>query len=165
MAEVAIRDATRADVPTLYQMIIALAVYEREPDAVTGTSEMLADALFGAARAAEALIAEVDGEVAGFALHHGTFSTWECTAGIWLEDLFVHDAHRRAGVGEALLRHLAALTVQRGGARLEWAALTWNTPALEFYAKLGAELLEEWRMHRLEGTALRGVAGGSADGA
>ncbi len=159
MAEVVVRDAAPADVAKLHEMIVALAVYERAPDAVTGTPEMLGEALFGAARAGEALIAEVDGEVAGFALHHGTFSTWECTAGIWLEDLFVDDAHRRAGVGEALLGHLARRTVERGCARLEWAALSWNTPALDFYAKLGAKRLEEWRMHRLDGPSLARVAG------
>ena len=159
MAEVTVRDAAPADVPKLHEMIVALAVYEREPNAVTGTPEMLGEALFGAAPAGEAVIAEVDGEVAGFALHHGTFSTWECTAGIWLEDLFVADAHRRAGVGAALLRHLARLTVGRGCARLEWAALTWNAPALDFYAKLGSERLEEWRMHRLDGSSLARLAG------
>jgi GNAT superfamily N-acetyltransferase len=164
MTEVAIREATRDDVPLLHELIVALAVYEREPNAVTGTPEMLGDALFGAVSVGEALIAEVGGAVAGFALHHGTFSTWECTAGIWLEDLFVHEAYRRAGVGQALLMHLARLTVERGGTRLEWAALAWNTPALDFYAKLGAERLEDWRMHRLDGSALRGLAdGGSAD--
>ncbi|HWF56025.1 MAG TPA: GNAT family N-acetyltransferase [Solirubrobacteraceae bacterium] len=160
MPDVSIRDATRADVPGLYEMIVALAVYEREPHAVTGTTEMLAEALFGAAPVAEALIAEVGDDTGGFAIHYRTFSTWECTAGIWLEDLFVRETHRRAGIGEALLRHLAALAVQRGCARLEWAALSWNSPALDFYAKLGAERLEEWRMHRLDGAALQRVAGG-----
>jgi GNAT superfamily N-acetyltransferase len=156
---VTIRPATPADIPLLYELIVALAVYEREPDAVTGTQEMLAAALFGEPpRHAEAMIAEVDGDTAGFALFHGTFSTWECNAGIWLEDLFVVEHHRRDGVGGALLRHLAALTVDRGCARLEWAALTWNTPALDFYDKLGAERMEGWRMHRLEGASLRGVA-------
>jgi GNAT superfamily N-acetyltransferase len=156
---VSIRAATPADVPLLYEMIVALAVYEREPEGVTGTPEMLTRALFGATPAAEAVIAEVDHELAGFALYHGTFSTWEMTPGLWLEDLFVHESHRRAGVGEALLRHLAQETIARGCTRLEWAALTWNTPALKFYAKLGAERLEEWWMHRLDGAALAGFAG------
>jgi GNAT superfamily N-acetyltransferase len=155
---VTIRAATREDVPRVYEMIVALAVYEREPDGVTGTPEMLADALFGPGPAGEAVIAEVDGEIAGFALFHGTFSTWEMTPGIWLEDLFVYESFRRAGVGEALLRHLASLTVERGCTRLEWAALTWNSPALDFYAKLGATRLEEWMMHRLDGSALADVA-------
>jgi GNAT superfamily N-acetyltransferase len=162
---VSIRDATPDDVPALYRMIVALAVYEREPDAVTGTPEMLHHSLFGDSPACESVIAVLDGAVAGFALFHGTFSTWETTAGIWLEDLFVYDEYRRAGVGRALLAHLAQLTVQRGCARLEWAALEWNTPALDFYAKLGARRLEEWRTHRLDGEVLAEVAGARADGA
>ena len=155
---VTIREVTRDDVAVVYEMIVALAVYEREPDGVTGSPEMLAEALFGSRPSCEAVIAEVDGEVAGFALFHGTFSTWEMTPGLWLEDLFVHEQFRRVGVGEALLRHLAGLTVERGCTRLEWAALTWNAPALDFYAKLGATRLEEWLMHRLDGGALDRVA-------
>jgi GNAT superfamily N-acetyltransferase len=154
-----IRDVTPDDIPDIYAMIVALAVYEREPDGVTGTPEMLAEALFGERPAAEAIIAEVDGAVAAFALFHGTFSTWEVTPGVWLEDLFVYEAYRRLGIGEAMLRHLAGIAVDRGCARLEWSALTWNTPALDFYAKLGATRLEEWRMHRLDGDALADVAG------
>jgi GNAT superfamily N-acetyltransferase len=157
---VTIRGVAREDVARVYEMIVALAVYEREPDGVTGTSEMLAAALFGSRPSCEAVIAEVDSEVAGFALFHGTFSTWEMTPGLWLEDLFVDERFRRLGVGEALLRHLAAATVERGCTRLEWAALTWNTPALDFYAKLGATRLEEWLMHRLDGAALDRVGRG-----
>jgi GNAT superfamily N-acetyltransferase len=155
---VTIRAVTRADVPHVYKMIVALAVYEREPDGVTGTPEMLAEALFGARPSCEAVLADVDGSVAGFALFHGTFSTWEMTPGIWLEDLFVYEQYRRLGIGEALLRWLAALTVERGYTRLEWAALDWNTPALDFYTKLGATRLGEWLMHRLDGAALADVA-------
>lgn len=161
---VAIREATPGDITALYEMIVALAIYEREPEGVTGTREMLAEALFGDAPSCEAVIAVIDGERAGFALFYGTFSTWECSPGIWLEDLFVYDAHRRAGVGGALLRHLAGVAVARGCARLEWAALNWNTPALDFYARLGSARLEEWLMHRLQGDALRSVAGGGAAG-
>jgi GNAT superfamily N-acetyltransferase len=156
---VTIREVTRDDVPRVYDMIVGLAVYEREPDGVTGTPDMLAEALFGARPACEAVVAEVDGAVAGFALFHETFSTWEMTPGLWLEDLFVYDQYRRAGVGEALLGWLASLTVSRGYTRLEWAALDWNTPALDFYVKLGATRLGEWLMHRLDGDALAKVAG------
>ncbi len=95
----------------------------------------------------------------GFALFYRTFSTWECRPGIWLEDLFVPEQHRRAGVGFALLRELAGITVRRGYTRLEWAALNWNEPALRFYAGIQARRLDEWVMHRLEGTALNQLAG------
>ena len=111
---VRIREATAADVELIHSFIVELADYERAPEQVTGTPELLAESLFGPHPAAEALIAELDGAPVGFAIFHGTFSTWECRPGIWLEDLYVPDRHRRAGVGRALLSHLAALTIERG---------------------------------------------------
>jgi GNAT superfamily N-acetyltransferase len=157
-ASVQIRAAEPADVPLIFSMIAGLAEYERAPEQVTGTPELLAQALFGAAPSAEALVAEVDGEPAGFALFHGTFSTWECRPGLWLEDLYVPPDRRRGGVGRSLLAEVAAIAVARGCARLEWAALDWNAPALDFYEKLGATSLEEWVMHRLDGAVLERVA-------
>ncbi len=159
---VRVRAATPDDVPRLYEFIVELAVYEREPDAVTGTPEMLADALFGPRPTAEALVAEANGEVVGSAIFHGTFSTWECLPGIWLEDLYVPERHRRLGAGYALLSRLAALALERGYPRVEWCALDWNELALGFYKRLGAERLSEWEMHRLEGPALERVAAGEA---
>ncbi|MGA9858075.1 MAG: GNAT family N-acetyltransferase [Solirubrobacteraceae bacterium] len=155
---VVVRPATPDDVERIYGFIVELAVYEREPDGVSGTAEMLGEALFGERPSAEALIAEVDGEAAGFALFHSTFSTWECLPGIWLEDLFVPERHRKAGVGRALLSHLAAVAIRRGCPRLEWHALDWNELALGFYRRVGAERLPEWDLHRLYGAALRDVA-------
>jgi GNAT superfamily N-acetyltransferase len=157
-ASVVIRDAAPSDVELIFGWIVELARYERAADQVTGSVSLLHEALFGPSPSAEAVIAEVDGEPAGFALFHGTFSTWECRPGIWLEDLYVPPERRRAGVGVALLSHLAGLTRGRGCARLEWAALDWNTPALQFYDKLGATRLHEWRVHRLDGVALERVA-------
>jgi GNAT superfamily N-acetyltransferase len=144
-------------------MIVELATYERAPEKVVGTTELLATALFGDEPSAEAVIAELDDERAGFALFYGSFSTWEARPGIYLEDLYVREEHRRAGVGEALLRAVAAIAVRRGCTRLEWAALDWNEPALRFYEGLDAERLDEWVMHRLDGDALRrlGGAGGA----
>jgi GNAT superfamily N-acetyltransferase len=157
-ARVELRPAREEDVDLIYALIVALAEYEREPDAVVGTPAMLRRWLFGDPPAAEAVIAEVDGEPAGFAIFHGTFSTWECAPGIWLEDLFVLPEQRRHGVGRLLLAHLARTTVERGYTRLGWAALDWNEMALGFYRKLGADVLDEWKMHRLSGDALRTVA-------
>lgn len=157
---VRVRAATPDDVPQIYAFIVQLAAYEREPDAVTGTPEMLAEALFGRRPSAEALIAELDGEPAGFAVFHGTFSTWECQPGIWLEDLYVPDRYRKVGVGRALLTDLAALALQRGCSRLEWHALDWNELALGFYQRLGAERMSAWELHRLQGEALVRVAAG-----
>ena len=157
-----VRAATPDDVARIHEFIVELAVYEREPDAVTGTPEMLADALFGPRPMAEALVAEVDGEVVGSAVFHGTFSTWECRPGIWLEDLYVPERHRRLGAGYALLAQLAALALERGYPRVEWCALDWNELALGFYKRVGAERMSEWEMHRLEGAALERVASGEA---
>jgi GNAT superfamily N-acetyltransferase len=155
---VSVRPARPDDVETMHGFIRELAAYERAPDAVTGTAQMLEAALFGERPSAEALIAERAEEVVGFALFHGTFSTWECLPGIWLEDLFVPERFRRAGAGVALLSALAEITVRRGCARLEWTALDWNEPALAFYASLGARRLQQWTTHRLTGGALGGLA-------
>jgi GNAT superfamily N-acetyltransferase len=148
----------------MFGWVVELAEYERARDQVAGTAEMLEQALFGPSPTAEALIAETGNgdaapEPAGFALFHLTFSTWEARPGIWLEDLYVPPSQRRAGVGGALLCELARITVARGYARLEWAALDWNTPALDFYDKIGAARLEEWKLHRLDREALVRVAG------
>jgi GNAT superfamily N-acetyltransferase len=162
--EVIIREARPNDVELMFHWISALAEYERARDKVTGNPELLAAALFGPAPCAEAVIAETriapgaPAEPAGFALFYRTFSTWQCRPGIWLEDLYVPPERRRDGVGGALMSHLAEVTLARGCARLEWAALDWNEPALNFYVKIGASLLADWRVHRLDGVALTRVA-------
>jgi GNAT superfamily N-acetyltransferase len=159
-----IRGVRREDVELIFDWIVELAEYERSRELVRGSPELLEDALFGPEPSAEALIAEArdDGgaswQPAGFALFHLTFSTWECRPGIWLEDLYVPPDQRRAGVGGALISHLARLTVARGYTRLQWSALDWNTPALDFYTKIGAARLDEWKVHRLDGAALEDVA-------
>jgi GNAT superfamily N-acetyltransferase len=157
-AAIGIRAAGPGDVEQIYAWVVELAEYERAPDAVTGTPALLERALFGESPCAEAVIAELDGEPVGFALFHGTFSTWECRAGLWLEDLYVPPEHRRGGVGRALLAHLAEIAVARGCARLEWAALDWNELALGFYERLGAKRLDDWVIHRLDGPLLAAVA-------
>ena len=162
-AEVIVRPAQAADIELIYSLIVALAEYERAPGEVSGTPELLAQWLFGDAPAAEALIGEVDGAPAGFALFHGTFSTWECRPGLWLEDLFVLPEYRRFGVGGRLLSAVARVAVERGYTRLTWTALDWNELALSFYRKIGATVLDEWTNHRLSGTTLQAVAAG-ADG-
>ena len=155
---VTVRPAVRADVAQIHAFIVQLAEYERAREQVVGTPGLLDAALFGERPSAEALIAQVADAVGGFALFHGTFSTWECRAGLWLEDLYVSPAHRRAGVGGVLLARLAAIAVERGCPRLEWNALDWNEPALGFYAGIGADRLSEWELHRLSGDALARVA-------
>jgi GNAT superfamily N-acetyltransferase len=154
-----VRPAEPADVPLMMALIGELAEYERLADSFVGTADQLERHLFGDHPAAEAVVAEVDGEPAGFALFFTTFSTFLCRPGIWLEDLFVRPRHRRGGVGRALLEHLAGLAVERGCGRMEWSALDWNEPALEFYGRLGARPVEGWTVHRLEDDALRSLVG------
>ena len=154
-----VRPASPGDVDTVYELIVALAEYERLRHKVSGTRELLETALFGPRPHAEALIAELDSNPVGFALFFHTFSTFVCRPGLWLEDLFVVPEHRRGGIGRLLLSQVAALAVKRGCARLEWSALGWNEPALQFYAALGAETLDEWRTLRLDGEALRALGG------
>lgn len=161
--EVRIRDARREDVGLIFSWIFELAEYERAPDQVRGTPRLLEEALFSPQPSAEGLIAEtrVHGapwQPAGFAVFYRTFSTWECRPGIWLEDLYIPPIGRRAGVGGALLARLAEITLARGYTRLEWAALDWNTPALNFYVKIGAARLDDWKLHRLDGEALAAMA-------
>ena len=160
-----IRPAEPDDVPTILRFIRELAAYEKEPDAVETNEDMLHDALFGATPAAEALIAERPGEGAaaaqpiGFALFYSTFSTWTGRRGLWLEDLYVAPEARGSGAGAALLQALAAIAVDRGCARFEWAVLDWNRPAVEFYRAKGALPLDEWTVQRVTGDALVRLAG------
>ncbi|HEU0043025.1 GNAT family N-acetyltransferase [Sphingomonas sp.] len=154
---VCIRAAAPGDVPTILRFVRELAAFEREPDAVKATADTLAEALFGARPAAEAVIAEAD-QPLGFALFFHNFSTWTGRRGLYLEDLYVTPAARGRGVGTALLRHLAALALERGCARFEWAVLDWNVDAIGFYRGMGASGLDEWTVQRVAGDALRHLA-------
>ena len=156
-----VRVARESDVDRIHRLIRDLATYERAADQVRSTPDQLREALFGLQPAAYALVAEAAGEVVGFALYFRSFSTWEGVHGIYLEDLYVAPEHRGAGLGKALLAALAAIAVQQGYARLEWAVLDWNQPSIEFYRALGAVPMEEWTVFRLAGPALSQVAGAS----
>ena len=158
MTAIVLRPATRADVPLILELIHGLAEYEREPDAVLATGELLEQQLFGAQPGAEVVIAEADGQAAGFALFFHNFSTWHGRRGLYLEDLFVLPPFRKLGIGRALMVHLAKLAVERGCARFEWSVLDWNTPAIEFYRGLGAVGMDEWTVQRVDGAALRALA-------
>ena len=144
-----IRPAAVADVPIILELIRALATYERAPNEVTATEERLVDILYGEKPAAEVLLAFENGTPIGFAVYFHNFSTWLARPGLYLEDLFVMPEHRGKGYGRALLIHLAKIARDRGCGRMEWAVLDWNEPAIEFYKKLGARPLDEWRIFRL----------------
>jgi GNAT superfamily N-acetyltransferase len=153
-----IRAATPQDVGLLLELLSELAEYERLAHELRATEELMSRALFGEPRAAEALIAELGDQTAGYALFYPTFSTFLAIQGVWLEDLFVRPSCRRNGVGQALLAAVAAITRERGGQRLEWAALDWNELALDFYEGLGASRMDEWITHRLIGERLEQLA-------
>jgi GNAT superfamily N-acetyltransferase len=155
-----IRPATPADIPAIRALIVALAIYEREPDAVNASEADLHEALFGQRPLAEAVLAEVDGKPVGVALFFTSFSTWAGKGGLYLEDLFVVPEARRLGLGKALLVHLAGLAVARGYARFEWSVLDWNEPAIGFYKGLGAVMQDEWTKMRVDGDALVTLARG-----
>jgi GNAT superfamily N-acetyltransferase len=153
-----IRPATEDDAQLLFDLIRELASYEKLAADVRGDAEVLRRSLFEQ-RAAEALLLEVGEETVGYAIFFTTLSTFECRSGIWLEDVYVRPEHRRGGIGLAVMRHLAALALERGHVRLDWCALEWNEPALRFYDRLGATRLDDWRMLRLERDGIEELAG------
>jgi GNAT superfamily N-acetyltransferase len=159
--DIEIRPATEADVQLLFDLILELAGYEKMADQVAGDPEVLRRSLFEE-RAAEALLLETaDGEAVGYAIFFTTFSTFECRSGIWLEDVYVRPEHRRGGIGRAVMEHLANLAQDRGHVRLDWVALDWNEPALNFYKQLGARRLDDWKLLRLEKDGIKRLASGS----
>ncbi|MGA2046773.1 MAG: GNAT family N-acetyltransferase [Terracidiphilus sp.] len=154
-----IRTATPEDIPQILAFIRALAAYEREPDAVTATEEGLLRDGFGPNPFFFCLIAEIDGQPAGFAFYFFNYSTWVGRPGLYLEDLFVHPEFRGLGIGKALLQKVAAIAVEKNCPRLQWEVLDWNTPAIDFYSAMGAEFLDTWRNVRVSGEALKRLAG------
>ncbi|NER32961.1 MAG: GNAT family N-acetyltransferase [Oscillatoria sp. SIO1A7] len=144
-----IRPATRDDVPVLFELIKALAEYEKLSHAVTGSAEVLAEHLFGERPCAEAILAESDGQKVGYALFFYNYSTFLTKPGIYLEDLFVLSDYRGRGIGKALITYVFQLAKERGCGRVEWSVLDWNEPAQEFYRHLGADILPDWRICRL----------------
>jgi len=155
---VALRAATSADIPQILAFIEGLAAYEKLSHACVATEDSLRQSLFGPRPYAEVILAEFDGQPAGFALFFHNYSTFRARPGIYLEDLYVLPEHRGRGAGKALLRELARLAVERGCARLEWSVLDWNEPAIQFYKSLGAEPQEEWTIFRVTDEALTRLA-------
>ncbi|MEC8023399.1 MAG: GNAT family N-acetyltransferase [Myxococcota bacterium] len=153
-----LRDASPSDAKTIYEFIVDLATYEKEPHAVRTTPETLHTQLESSACPFDCIIAEWSGVPCGFALSFPNYSTWRGAAGTHLEDLYVDPSFRGLGIGRALLRHLAAQTLERGGQRLEWAVLDWNTPAIQFYQRLGATPMDEWTTWRLTDDELTQLA-------
>ncbi|MFT4051313.1 MAG: GNAT family N-acetyltransferase [Microbacterium sp.] len=159
-----LRVARPGDELGILALIHALAAYEREPDAVENTAEMLTVTLFGDGSGDEprafAHVVERDGAIVGIAIWFLTYSTWTGRHGIWLEDLYVDESERGRGYGKALMAALAAECVERGYSRFEWTVLDWNAPSIAFYRSLGATPMDEWTTQRLTGDALAVLARG-----
>ena len=153
-----LRPAKPGDEDGILECIRQLALYEREPDAVVTTPEQLRETLFGEHPSVFAHVVEKHGTIVGIAVWFLNYSTWTGTNGIYLEDLIVHESERKHGYGRALLRHLAGIAVERGYQRFEWSVLEWNQPAIDFYRALGAFGMDEWRVQRVTGDALRQLA-------
>ncbi len=152
-----IRPARESDIQVLLSLIHGLAEYERLADQAVATENDLRSTLFGPHPFAEVVIAEADADVVagvsrpvlGFALFFHNYSTFRGKPGLYLEDLFVIPESRGQGIGRALLLHLKEVAIARGCGRMEWSVLSWNEPAVGFYRKLGAEVMEDWRICRI----------------
>ena len=155
--EVKFRFAKRSDIPLILNFIRGLAEYEKMSDEVVADEKTLEEWIFDKQKAE--VIFALEGEKAvGFALFFHNFSTFLGRAGIYLEDLFVLPEYRGKGYGKALLKKLAAITVERGCGRLEWCCLDWNKPSIDFYLSLGAKPLSDWTTYRVTGKTLSELA-------
>jgi len=163
MTDYRLRAAEPRDVPAVVGLITELAEFERLTHLLEVTPERLHPHLFGDQPAARCQVAELGpetdapGRIVGFALYFRNFSTFLARPGLYLEDLYVQPAYRSAGIGKALLLHLAALAVAEGCGRFEWSVLDWNANAIHFYEKMGATVLPDWRICRVTGDALAGL--------
>ena len=158
-----IRPARPGDADVILDLIRALAVYEKMEDQVVATPERLQATLFGDRPQAHCLLAEVGGEAVGLAIYFYSYSTFLARKGLHLEDLYVKETFRGRGYGEAILRFLAGIALKASCGRFEWTVLDWNEPAICFYKKMGADILDEWRICRVAGAALKTLARGGIE--
>lgn len=158
MSDVTIRSAQPEDCDAIFSLIQGLAEYEKLSDAVTGDALALKEHLFGLHKFAEVILALYDTQAVGFALFFHNYSTFLTKPGIYLEDIFVLPQYRRLGIGKALLSKLAQIALERNCGRLEWSVLDWNEPAIAFYRRMQADILDEWRICRVTGSAITHLA-------
>ncbi|HYS65712.1 MAG TPA: GNAT family N-acetyltransferase [Paraburkholderia sp.] len=157
-----IRSATPADTGAIFALAYELAEFESLTHIFAATEDGLRDALFGARPSIEALVAENEGRIVGYALFFHNYSSFVGKRGLYLEDVYVQPSQRGSGLGSALLQRLAALAVERQCGRFEWTVLDWNQPAISFYEKMGATVMPDWRVVRLTDDALERLAQGVA---
>jgi len=155
---IVIRRAERADARIILDMIAELAEYEKALHEVIANQQDIERTLFADDSKSEALICEIDGVAAGYAVFFTSYSTWLGKNGIYLEDLYISPRYRGQKAGKQLLRHIAKLAVERGCGRLEWSVLDWNQPAIDFYKSIGAAPQDEWVRYRMEGIVLTDFA-------
>lgn len=153
-----VRSAQPDDCPGIFNLILGLAEYEKLSEMVSGNAELLHTHLFGEKTYAEAIVAQLDEQLVGFALFFPNYSTFLTKPGIYLEDIFVLPAHRHQGIGKALLTKVAQIASERDCGRLEWSVLDWNESAQKFYIRMGAEILAEWRICRVTESGIRRLA-------
>jgi len=146
----AVRRAVREDTLTLWRLIDALADYEKLSPPDDAAKARLAEDLFGSPPRIDAFLAEMNGSAAGYALILETYSSFLALPTLFLEDIFVLSEWRGHKVGSALFREVIAEARRRGCGRIEWAVLTWNQLAIDFYERYGAKRLEDWRVYRLD---------------
>ena len=161
LPRIAVRFATREDVPVIVSLIREAAEHEGHAHLATATPQRMEAELFGPGSACECLIGEQDGETVGFAIFFHNFSTFLCRKGLYLEDLFVRPAARGTGMGKRLLERLAQVAVERECGRFEWSVLDWNVDAQAFYRRMGATMLPDLRICRVTGEALQSLAAAS----
>ena len=160
-ASISISAAAPDDVPVILAFIRGLAEYEKLAHACVATEDTLRRTLFGERPAAEVLIARSDDTPVGFALFFQSYSTFLAKPGIYLEDLFVLPEYRGRGAGKALLVRIAEVARERDCGRLEWSVLDWNAPAIEFYRRLGARVMPDWRICRMTAAEFERLADSS----
>lgn len=149
MKQISIRKADKNDVPAILEMIEELAEFEKLSDEVVADEKTLMENLFGPNKHAEVLLAEYEKNIAGQVLFFHNFSTFKGKPGIYIEDLYVKQSHRGKGIGNLLLKEVIKIAKERNCCRVEWSVLDWNTRAIDFYERLGAKSLNEWKIFRL----------------
>jgi GNAT superfamily N-acetyltransferase len=149
-----IERATEQDIPAIVRLVRQLAEYEKLEHAMVSREDDFRKALFGPQRNVDAMLAFADDVAVGLALYFYNFSTFQGRRGIYLEDIYVEPEYRGRGIGSALLKRLARVAKEEGCARMEWSVLTWNQPSIDFYHRMGAVTLDDWRIFRLTGDAL-----------